>query len=96
MMGRTPQCYILSFVEIDPAGPEKKIFEGFFTIYGHGGHLGHVTSIISTNFHFYIPKSLNTKNGPVVSEKSMFSFSIHKMALGQSFLTLTFNTHTPS
>ena len=21
----------------------KKIFEGFFTIYGHGGYLGHVT-----------------------------------------------------
>ena len=29
------------FVEIGPPVPE--IFEGFFTIYGHGGHLGHVT-----------------------------------------------------
>ena len=34
-----------SFFEIGPPVPEKKIFEGF-TIYGHGGHLGHVTWII--------------------------------------------------
>ena len=37
MMGRSPRCYIPSFVEIDLPAPEKKIFEGFFTIYGHGG-----------------------------------------------------------
>ena len=46
-----------------------------FTIYGHGGHVGHVTSIIFTKFHFHVPKSLHTKldkNGPVVSEKSKF------------------------
>ena len=35
-----------SFVEIGYAVPEKKIFEGFFTIYGHGSHLDHVTWII--------------------------------------------------
>ena len=35
-----------SFVEIGPPVPEKKIFEGFFTIYGHGGHLGPVSWII--------------------------------------------------
>ena len=35
-----------SSIEIGPPVPEKKIFEGFFTIYGHGGHLGHVTWII--------------------------------------------------
>ena len=49
-----------------------------FTIYRHGGHLGHVTSIISTNFHFHVPKSLTQnlhKNALVVSEKSMFKFS---------------------
>ena len=34
-----------SFVEIGPPVLEEKIFEGFFTIYGHGGHLGHVTCI---------------------------------------------------
>ena len=37
-----------SFVEIGPVVPEKKNFEGFlpYTVYGHGGHLGHVTWII--------------------------------------------------
>ena len=37
-------------MEIGPPVLEKKIFEGVFTIYGHGGHLGHVTSILLTNF----------------------------------------------
>ena len=32
-----------------------------FTIYGHGGHLGHVTSITLTNFHFLVPESFHTK-----------------------------------
>ena len=27
-------------------GSGEEIFEGFFTIYWHGGHLGHVTSIM--------------------------------------------------
>ena len=52
----------------------EKIFEGVFTIYGHGGHLGHVTSIIFMNFYFHVPEGLHTKfgsNGPMVSEKSM-------------------------
>ena len=35
--------------------------EDDFTIYGHGGHLGHVTTIILTEFHFHVPKSLHTK-----------------------------------
>ena len=34
-----------SFVEIGPAVPEEKILK-CFTIYGHGGHLGHVTWFI--------------------------------------------------
>ena len=34
-----------------------------FTIYGPGGHLGHVTSIMSSNFHFLVPESFNTKFG---------------------------------
>ena len=44
----------------------KKIFEGY------GGHLGHVTSIMSLNLNFLVPKSLHKKlvqNGPLVSEK---------------------------
>ena len=36
-------------------------FRRFFTIYGHGGHLGHVTSIMIIHFHFLLPESLNTK-----------------------------------
>ena len=45
-----------------PLVPEK-IFEGFFTIYRRGGHLGHVTSITLINFPFLVPESLHTKFG---------------------------------
>ena len=34
-----------------------------FTIYGHGGHLGHVTSIKSSVFNFLVPESCHTKFG---------------------------------
>ena len=34
--------------------PEKKIFK-FFTIYGHGGRLGHMTWTVCTNFRSPIP-----------------------------------------
>ena len=36
-------------------------FRRVFTIYGHGGHLGHMTSIILINFHFHVPKSVHSK-----------------------------------
>ena len=43
-----------------PAGSvEKRVF----TIYGHGGHLGHVTSIMSSDFHFLVLESSHTKFG---------------------------------
>ena len=45
MMGPYSRCYITNFIAIGPLALEKKIFEGFFTIYGRGGHLGHVTQI---------------------------------------------------
>ena len=32
-----------------------------FTIYGRGGHLGHVTSIMPSDFHFLVPESFQTK-----------------------------------
>ena len=78
VMKWSPQFYITSFVEIGPLVPEKKIFEVFLhcTIYGHGGHLCHVTSItvkkkiISMYLKAYIQNLV--KNGPVVSEKSQF------------------------
>ena len=61
MVGWSPQCYIPSFLVIGPPVPEKKIFEMGFTIYGRGGHLGHVTSIMSTDFHFLVPGSFHKK-----------------------------------
>ena len=62
MMGRSNRCYIPSFMEIGPPVPEKK-FLRLFNIYGRGGHLGHVTSIMSINFHFLVPESLHIKFG---------------------------------
>ena len=34
-----------------------------FLPYGLGGHLGHVTSIMSSDFHFLVPESFHTKFG---------------------------------
>ena len=34
-----------------PAGSAEEDFRRVFTIYRHGGHLGHVASIILINFH---------------------------------------------
>ena len=45
-----------------PAG-SREDFWSVFTIYGRGGHLGHVTSIISSDFHFLVPESSHTKFG---------------------------------
>ena len=38
------------FRENWPVGSGEEDCSRVFTIYGHGGHLGHVTSIISTIF----------------------------------------------
>ena len=43
-----------------PAGSGEDLFK-VFTIYRHGGHLGHVTSILLTNFHFLLHESFHTK-----------------------------------
>ena len=63
MIGWSPQCFIPSFVEISLPVPEKKLFEEFFTIYRRGGHLGHVTSIMSSDFPFLVPESFHIKFG---------------------------------
>ena len=63
MMGRCHQCYIPSFVEISPPVPDRKIFEGFLPYMGRGSHFGHMTSIMSINFHFLEPESLHIKFG---------------------------------
>ena len=77
MMGWSPGCKISSFVEIGLLVPQKKIFEGLFTIYGRVGRLGHVTSIIISDFHFLVPESfiqILVQIGKVVSEKIQFEF----------------------
>ena len=45
------------------SGSGEEDFQRFFTIYGRGGHLGHVTSIMSSDFHFLVPESFHTKFG---------------------------------
>ena len=49
------------FRENPPAGSGEEDFRRVFTIYGHGGHLGHVTSIMSLDFYFLVPESFHTK-----------------------------------
>ena len=44
-----------------PAGSGEEDFLRVFTIYGRGGHLGHVTSIMSSDFHFLVAESFQTK-----------------------------------
>ena len=53
-----------------------------FAIYRRGGHLGHVTSIMASDFHLLVPIIKNFKIGTVVSEKIRFEFCMY-MTLGQ-------------
>ena len=53
---------------------EKNIYK-VFTIYGHGGRLGHVTWTIYINFRSPFPRRLHIKLallGQAVSEEKMF------------------------
>ena len=46
-----------------------------FTIYGHGGHVGHVTLLICISFHSHSPLRFHMSlvlNGPTVSAKNKF------------------------
>ena len=57
-----------------PTGSGEE-FLGFFIIYGRGGHLGHVTWTIHTNFGSPFPRRLHIKMaliGQAVSEEKMF------------------------
>ena len=40
-----------------PAGSGD--FESVFTIFGHGGHLGHLTSIMLSDFYFLVSESFH-------------------------------------
>ena len=46
-----------------PAGSTEEDFRRIFTIYGRVGHLGNVTSIMLSDFHFLVPESFHTKFG---------------------------------
>ena len=46
-----------------PAGSVEEDFLSLFTIYGRGCHLGYVTCIMSSEFHFHVPESFHTKFG---------------------------------
>ena len=63
MMGWSPKCYIPSFMEIGSPFPEQKIFDRFLSIHRHGGHLGYVISIMSSDFLFLVPESFHAKFG---------------------------------
>ena len=60
----------------------KKVFEGFYHIYGHGGHLCHVTHMQQTNFRSSTHRD-STKNlaliGQAVLEKKMFEHCERRM-----------------
>ena len=57
-MGRSPQCYIPSFMEIGLPVPEKKIFEKFLPYMGIAAIL-----VMSSNFDFLVPEGFHTKFG---------------------------------
>ena len=44
-------------------GSGEEDFFKVFTIYGPGGHLGHVTLFICINFHSHVPISFHMKFG---------------------------------
>ena len=46
-----------------PAGSGEDDFSRGFTIYGRGGHLGHVTSIMSSDFYFLETENFHKKFG---------------------------------
>ena len=46
-----------------PVSSGEEEFGRVFTIYRCGGHLGQVTSIMSSDFHFLVPESFHTKFG---------------------------------
>ena len=51
------------FRENRPAGSGEEDCLRFFAIYGHGGHLGHVTWTIYINFRSRFPRRLHIKFG---------------------------------
>ena len=47
-----------------PAGSKVRFLKGFYHICpSSGGHLGHMTSIMQSDFHFLVLESFHTKFG---------------------------------
>ena len=69
MMGRRPQSYIPSFVEIGPLVPEK-ILKGFYNIWTWWPSWSCGQNHVGMYPKAYIQNLV--ENGPVVSEKSTF------------------------
>ena len=44
-------------------GTGEENFFKVFTMYGHGGYVGHVTQLIYINFHFHSPMSFHMNFG---------------------------------
>ena len=68
-----------SFVAISSAVPEK-IFEGFFTVYGHGGYLGQVTWFINKYIGSSVTQMLPinlTLTGQAIFAKKNFEYYIN-------------------
>ena len=77
MMGRSPRCYIPSFVKIGPPVLEKKIFEGFLPYMGMSAILVMCPASCHQIFiSLYLKAFIQNlvQNGQVVSEKIRFEF----------------------
>ena len=76
----------------------KRFFKGFF-IYGPGGHLGHVTRNIWTNFHSQHPWRLHKKfgfNSLVVFEEEKFENVEFEWSWQGQWITLTLGCYKSS
>ena len=77
MMGRSPQCYIPSFMKIAPPVLEKKNFEGFLPYAGMAAILVMLPASCHQIFvSLYLKAFIQNlvQNGQVVSEKIRFEF----------------------
>ena len=61
--GQESQMLHAKFRGNQPAGSREEDFWRVFTIYGRGGHLGHVTQMPQTNFRSPYPRMLHIKFG---------------------------------
>ena len=95
----SPWCYISKFRQNRSTGCLEKDFQRDFTIYGHGDHLGHVTSIMLINFFsMYLKAYIQNlvKNGPVVFEKNKFQYSYgNDLGLDTHVINLISCLHLP-